>query len=143
MHPRLVAASGWPAEGLAESAHLLLQAGGVGGAVTVNWRTPVRVRDLTVTTETCYVEVDYTTQKVEVVEPTALTDFVDFAEFQSHYGSARRVQLEARPAEPLAEQLRAFVAAVRGDHSPLLASGRAGVESLRLAHRVSEGMVRA
>lgn len=141
--PRLVAASGWPAQGLAESAHLLVEAGGVGGALTVNWRTPVRLRDFTVTTETCYVEADYTTQKVEVVEPTTHTDFVEFDEFRSHYGSARRVQLEARPAEPLAEQLRAFVAAVRGDRPPLLASGREGIESLRIAHRASREMVRA
>lgn len=135
--PALVGASGWPAEGLTESAHLLVQSGSVTGAVQVNWRTPVRVRDFTVTAEGGYVEANYTTQKVEIVEPSEATDFVDYAEFQSHYGSARRVQLDLRPAEPLAEEIKAFIAAVRGEPSPLLAQGRDSLWSLRLADEAS------
>ena len=130
-------ASGWPANQVVESAHLLLEAGGVHGAVQVNWRTPVRIREFTVTTDQCYVEANYTTQKVDVVEPSVIADFEEFTDFQSHYGSARRTQLELRQAEPLAEQLEAFVAAVRGEESPLLALAHDGVESLRLADEAS------
>jgi predicted dehydrogenase len=130
-------ASGWPSGQVVESAHLLLEAGGVHGAVQVNWRTPVRIREFTVTTDQCYVEANYTTQKVDVVEPSVVEDFEEFSDFQSHYGSARRTQLELRQAEPLAEQLEAFVAAVQGREAPLLALARDGVESLRLADEAS------
>ena len=130
-------ASGWPSGKVVESAHLLLEAGGVHGAVQVNWRTPVRIREFTVTTDQCYVEANYTTQKVDVIEPSVIADFDEFSDFQSHYGSARRTQLELRQAEPLAEQLEAFVAAVQGREAPLLALARDGVESLRLADEAS------
>ena len=138
--PRLVAVNGWPAAGLAESAHLLLAGGGVNGSVQVDWRTPVRIRQFSVTTEDCYVEADYTTQKVEVVQPPEPAEFVEFREFQSHYGSARRVQLDLKPAEPLAEELTAFAAAVRGEESPLLALGRGSLDALRIADEATRRM---
>jgi len=130
---RLVAANGWPSRGLAESAHLLLQCGEVTGAVQVNWRTPVRLRGFSVTTDRCYVEANYTTQRVEVVQPSEPSDLLDFSEFQSHYGSAKRVQLELRQAEPLAEEQKAFMDLVRGLPAPQLATGKDALDSLRVA----------
>ncbi|MDQ6797292.1 MAG: Gfo/Idh/MocA family oxidoreductase [Actinomycetota bacterium] len=135
---RLVAANGWPARGLAESAHLLLQCGEVTGAIQVNWRTPVRLRGFSVTTDRCYVEANYTTQRVEVVQPSEPSDLLEFSEFQSHYGSAKRVQLELRQAEPLAEEQKAFIALVSGRETSRLATGGDGLESLRIADEATE-----
>lgn len=134
---RLVGVNGWPTGGSAESAHLLLEGAGVNGLVQANWRTPVRVRDLTITTDTCFVEANYTTQRVEVVQPHRPTEFVEFEEFQSHYGSARRIDLELRQAEPLAEQLRAFITVVEGGDSSQLADAWAGLEAIRIADQAS------
>lgn len=139
--PTLVAANGWPAAGLTESAHLLVQSGDVAGAVQVNWRTPVRLRQFSLTTEGGYVEADYTTQKVEIIEPSEPSNFVDYAEFQSHYGSARRMQLDLKPAEPLAEELKAFIAAVQGEPAPLLARGADSLVSLRIADEATRRLV--
>jgi UDP-N-acetylglucosamine 3-dehydrogenase len=136
--PELVGASGWAgADGLVESAHLLLRTGDVHGLVEVNWRTPVRLRSFTVTTEECLVQADYTTQSVEVVEASQVRDFEEFTSFRSHYGAARRTQLEARIAEPLAEQLVAFVSAARGEPRPELATLRDGALAVDIAARAS------
>lgn len=134
----LAGASGWVGEtGLVESAHVLLRAGEVHGLVEVNWRTPVRLRSFTVTTDTCLVQVDYTTQRVEVVQASTEQELEEFAAFQSHYGAAKRTQMEARVAEPLAEQMIEFAAAVRGEPHPHLADGRAGRLSVDLAAAAS------
>lgn len=135
--PDLTAASRWPSIGLVESAFLLLQSGDVAATIDVNWRTPVRVRQFTVTTDECYVEVNYTSQSVEVVRATAVAEFDDFAEFRSHYGTAHRTALELRPAEPLAEQLSAFVRALRGQPDHGLATGQDGVRAVAIADAAS------
>ncbi|HRW37190.1 MAG: Gfo/Idh/MocA family oxidoreductase [Acidimicrobiales bacterium] len=134
----LAGASGWVGgTGLVESAHVLLTAGEVHGLVEVNWRTPVRLRSFTVTTDTCFVQVDYTTQRVEVVQASTEQELEEFAAFQSHYGAAKRTQLEARVAEPLAEQMIEFAAAVRGEPHPHLADGRAGLVAVAVAAEAS------
>ena len=129
----LAGVNGWPAGGPSEAAHLLLQAGSVNGSVHANWKTPVRVRDFSVTTDTCYVEANYTTQQVEVVEPHEPAELVEYGDFQSHYGTARRVQLDLLRAEPLARELEAFADAVRGEISPLLALADDGVAAVAIA----------
>lgn len=139
---RLAGAVGWP-DGLTEAAHLLLRAGDVTGSVQCNWRTPVRVRDFTVTTDTAYVEANYTTQRVEVFEPSDPADFEEFAAFQSHYGLAHSTTIEARPAEPLIEQINAFTASVEGALDPQLATGYQGLEALAIADEAERIIKRA
>jgi UDP-N-acetylglucosamine 3-dehydrogenase len=138
--PALRGVAGWPADGLIESAHLLLKAGSVNGLVQVNWRTPVRLRDFTVTTDECYVEVNYTTQNVDVVRASDSPDYIEFADFQSHYGTAERVHLESRPAEPLAEELGAFLGVVAGRPVSGLALGADGVRALEIADAASAAL---
>ncbi len=137
-------ASGWiGSDGLVESAHVLVSAGPVHGLIEVNWRTPVRLRSFSITTETCLVEVNYTTQSVEVVEASRVKDFEEFAAFQSHYGAAQRTRLEAQPTEPLAAQFDAFIGAVRGITSPFLASGADGLGVIELAATASAAIRQA
>ncbi len=134
-------ASGWIGpDHLVESAHVLLGAGRVHGLVEVNWRTPVRIRGFAITTEQCLVEVNYTTQSVEVVEASKVEEFEEFSAFQSHYGAARRTRLEARVAEPLAEQLDAFLGAVQGTPSRFLATADDGLAVMALAAAASSAV---
>jgi predicted dehydrogenase len=135
--PDLVGATGWPATGLAESAQLLLAGGGISASVQVNWRTPVRLREFTVTTDERYLEINYTTQTVEVVEPVDLKEFEEFAPFQTHYGSARRVRMECVQAEPLLEEMRAFLSLVEGGDPGPLAVGADGLCAIDIADRAS------
>jgi predicted dehydrogenase len=139
--PELAGASGWRSNGLVESAHLLLRANDVNGLVQVSWRTPVRLRDFTLTTDECYVEVNYTTQLVETIQSPEGAELVDFQAFQRHYGALRRVRLECRPAEPLVEQLSAFLAEVQmGNTASLLAGPGDGLHALALAESASQAI---
>jgi UDP-N-acetylglucosamine 3-dehydrogenase len=129
---RVVGAIGWPANELFESGLILVDAAGIGAQIQVNWRTPTRIRSFSVTTDQCLIEVDYTTQIVEIVQRTEELELEDFAGFSSHYGSVRRTRLEVPAAEPLARQATSFLAAVRGSPAPLLASGVDGLRAIRL-----------
>ncbi|MFZ2057566.1 MAG: Gfo/Idh/MocA family oxidoreductase [Acidimicrobiales bacterium] len=131
----VVGAVTWPAEGLAESAQILCRAGDVGAQLQVNWRTPTRIREFTLTTEECLVEVNYTTQVVEIAEPIALQHFERFSGFQSHYAVARRTRLEVPTSEPLLGQAMAFVSLARDGIPSLLASGDDGLRAVRLAEQ--------
>jgi UDP-N-acetylglucosamine 3-dehydrogenase len=129
---RVTGAIGWPANELFESALILVDAGGIGAQIQVNWRTPTRIREFSVTTDKCLIEVDYTTQLVEIVQRTEELELEDFAGFALHYGSVLRTRLEVPTAEPLAGQAFSFLAAVRGDPAPFLASGVDGLRAIRL-----------
>lgn len=134
----LAGASGWHGPGgLVESAHLLTVRQDVHALIEVNWRTPVRLRRFTVTTDECLVEVDYTTQAVDVVEASEVADLEEFGAFRSHYGAARRTHLEGRVAEPLADQDAAFLSAVGGEPVPGLALGTDGLAAVRVAEEAS------
>jgi UDP-N-acetylglucosamine 3-dehydrogenase len=129
---RVTGAIGWPSSGLFESALILVDAAEVGAQIEVNWRTPTRIRQFSVTTDECLVEVDYTTQIVEIVQRTEELELEDFAGFASHYGSVLRRRLEVPTAEPLAGQAASFLAAMRGNSAPLLASGADGLRAIQL-----------
>ncbi|MEY2460588.1 MAG: UDP-N-acetylglucosamine 3-dehydrogenase [Acidimicrobiaceae bacterium] len=138
--PRLIGSNRWPQQGLAEAAQLLLRAGDVNGSVQVNWRTPVRVRDFTVTTDACVIEVNYTTQAVELIEPSEPEQFDEFAVFQSHYGSALKRRFETRTSEPIVDEIRALVAALRGaDPDPRLATAADGAAAVAVADQATAG----
>jgi UDP-N-acetylglucosamine 3-dehydrogenase len=139
--PRLEGASGSCSNGLVESAHLLLRANDVGGLVQVNWRTPARIRDFTLTTDECYIEVNYTTQVVETVCGTEARGIVDFEEFQQRYAAPLRLRLECPRAEPLIGQLGAFLAEVEtSETDSLLARAEDGLRALALAGSASQAI---
>jgi predicted dehydrogenase len=137
--PRLVAATGSCSNALLESAELLLRANNVSGLVQVNWRTPVRIRDFTLTTDECCIEVNYTTQLVETVRTAERPEIVDFEAFQQHYAAPQRLRLDCASAEPLVGQLDAFLGEVEtGETDSLLARAEDGLRALRLAASASQ-----
>lgn len=138
---RLVGSAGWDSGGTTESAHLLLVAGGVHGLVEVNWRTPVRIREFSLTTDQCLVQVNYTTQAVDVVEASKVVEFEEFEEFRCHYGAAQRTTLTPRIAEPLMEQLTAFLAGVRGEPTGPLATASDGLATLSVVEEAADNVV--
>ena len=131
---RFLGASGWAGEqGLIESADVLLASPHGHGMVEVNWRTPVRLRTFTITTDRCLVQCNYTTQKVEIVEASTELDVQDFAEFRSHYGASKRTTLEPTISEPLAEEVQAFASVIRGEPCAHLATAKDGLDAVAIA----------
>ena len=105
---------------------------GIIGLLEVNWLTPAKVRRLTVTGERGMFEVDYLAQHLTLYEnahESVSWRTLDFFDGVTE-GNATRFAIPR--AEPLALQLKSFVAAIRGE-APLIVSGKEGLQALRLA----------
>lgn len=102
---------------------------GVHGFLEVNWLTPTKVRNLALTCEKSFVELDYTDQSVTVSSSTLgrLDPFNLYEIPLEHH--VRRVHV--RKEEPLRLELVDFLAAVKDRHPPLV-TGRDAIETLRV-----------
>lgn len=130
--PTLKGASGWPRTGSPESAFLLLSHNDVDAMIEVNWKTPVRIRQLSMTTDTCCVSIDYTAQKVEITQASDPENPLDFITFQARYTSAKRTLFEPVVVEPLKEQFRTFLdIASTYETNSIIASGSKQATCLR------------
>lgn len=116
---------------------LLRFANGVIGVIDVNWLTPTKVRELTVTGERGMYVASYLTQELYFYENDlgqagwdALDTLTGVVE-----GDMRRFHLERR--EPLRAELEAFVAAVRDGRPPVVSADDA-LAALHLAELMVE-----
>jgi predicted dehydrogenase len=110
-------------------------ANGAIGVLDVNWLTPTKIRELTVTGERGMFRVDYLSQDLffyqnESVEQTwrpgdGLTRVSE--------GDVLKVRIERQ--EALAAELAAFAAAARGEDQPVVTAGD-GLAALRLAEAI-------
>jgi predicted dehydrogenase len=107
------------------------------GLLEVNWITPTKVRELTVTGERGTFRLDYLTQDLFLFEhPTTSNEWEALAGMRGGgEGDMVRFALERR--EPLRVQWEAFLGAVRaGGEAPV--SGRDGLASLSTARAIQE-----
>jgi UDP-N-acetylglucosamine 3-dehydrogenase len=116
---------------------LLRFAGGEIGVLNINWLTPTKVRELSITGERGMFVANYLTQELDFYENVhADSHWDDFGVLQSvGEGNMTRLRIERR--EPLVAQLAAFVAAVVNDGEPAV-TGEDGLAALALAGSVVE-----
>jgi len=104
------------------------------GLLEINWLTPTKIRELTVTGERGMFRADYLTQDLyffeNAVAGDGAWDAMSLLRGGVHEGSMTRFALRRR--EPLAAELAAFLAAARGEREPAV-SGADGVRALSLA----------
>lgn len=112
-------------------------ASGVVGVLDVNWLTPTKVRELSVTGERGMFVANYLTQDLYFYENDYTSGNWDrlAALTGVSEGSMTRVKLERD--EPLRAELAAFVDAVRGGPGPVV-SGAEGLAALELARLLIE-----
>jgi predicted dehydrogenase len=108
---------------------------GTVGALTINWLTPTKIRELYVTGERGMYRVDYLTQDLYFFE-NATTSTGDWP-FRMLRGvsEGRMIREVVKKREPLRAELEAFVAAVRGE-IPVPVTGVDGLQVLRLAQAI-------
>jgi predicted dehydrogenase len=116
-----------------DSAELLVEVGPASGFVQVNWITPVKSRTLVVTGSGGVAEVNYVTQSLAVHETPELRNTDSFEEFVAEFGNPRPRSLAVDRAEPLAEELRAFLTAVTTGHLGELVSAEEATAALDVA----------
>lgn len=111
---------------------LLRFAGGEIGLLNINWLTPTKVRELAVTGEGGMFVVDYLRQDLHFYQNVAADSHWESFGVLQGVGEGNMTRLHIPPSEPLAEELRAFAAAV-ADGTPPVVSGEDGRAALALA----------
>jgi UDP-N-acetylglucosamine 3-dehydrogenase len=108
-------------------------ADGSQGVLEINWLTPTKVRELTVTGERGMFRADYLTQDLYFFENAdCSTDGWDAMDVLRGVSEGVMIRYPLQRKEPLRAELEAFLAAARGEDSRIV-SGLDGLRSLALA----------
>jgi len=108
-------------------------ADGTIGVLDINWLTPTKVRELTVTGERGMFRVDHLTQDLYFYENAEInSERWDQISLLRGVSEGRMIRYPVRKYEPLKAELEGFVQAVAQD-KPVLVNGVDGLMALRLA----------
>jgi predicted dehydrogenase len=110
---------------------------GAVGVLEVNWLTPTKVRQLSVTGERGMFVVDYLNQHLSLFENAQTTEHWETLAIFDGVAEGNVTRFAIEREEPLQAQLNAFVAAVRGE-APVAVSGEDGIRVLEVALAVIE-----
>lgn len=114
---------------------LLRFADGTIGVLDINWLTPTKVRELSVTGEKGMFQVNYLTQELYFYENDYADSRWESLGVLTGVGEGNMVRLRIERKEPLRGELEAFVQAVVEGKEPSV-SGEEALEALALAERV-------
>jgi UDP-N-acetylglucosamine 3-dehydrogenase len=104
-----------------DSAEILLDYGVASGFIQANWITPVKIRTIAVTGSDGYVEGNYITQELTYYKHNMKKFRDDFKNFVEKFGEPEKHFIADTPQEPLANEINAFVEAIKtGDSSHLV-----------------------
>lgn len=122
-----------------DHANILLEFEGskcpIPGFIEVNWMTPMKVRKVSLTCSSNFVEFDYITQSLEVSSSTVFDyNTSNLYQLPQKY-EIRKISI--KPEEPLKNELIDFLGSIT-DGRPPLVSGEEGLETLRIAHAAVE-----
>lgn len=115
-----------------DHAELFLKYGGIGCFVQVNWITPLKIRELSVTGNRGYAELNYVTQKLDLYQSNLERSYDDFGDFVLRFGVPESVTVPLKATEPLRLELEAFLRAVEGKGGQVV-SGEDGLKALIVA----------
>jgi UDP-N-acetylglucosamine 3-dehydrogenase len=110
---------------------------GVVGVLDVNWLTPTKVRELSVTGERGMFVVNYLTQDLYLYENEYVKGDWDRLGMLKGVGEGNMIKLRIAKREPLYVELESFVSCVRQGGEPPV-SGDDGVRALALARAMVE-----
>ncbi len=115
-----------------DQAIIFLDYGNVFCISQVNWITPVKIRNLAITGNKGYAELDFVNQELKVYESIISKSYDSFGEFIIKFGSPRVRNIVVEKAEPLKLEILDFLESVEKGKQPLV-RGEDGVAALRIA----------
>ena len=115
-------------------ATVYLEVAGTSVHVDVNWMTPVKIRDLSITGTRGYARVDYITQEAWFVPGQSFAPTATYEALVERYAEGTHISMPVKKREPLLGELQAFVAGVRGEPLP---DPRISLASLRIAEEAT------
>jgi predicted dehydrogenase len=107
------------------------------GMLDINWLTPTKVRELSVTGERGMYHVNYLTQDLYFYENDYTSVTWDALRSLSGVSEGTMTRLKVQKAEPLRLEYEDVLAALRDDRAPTV-TGEDGLAALRLAHQLIE-----
>lgn len=107
------------------------------GVLEVNWLTPTKVRELSVTGERGMFQVNYLTQELYFYENSRADSRWESLGILTGVGEGTVIRLRVARKEPLQAELESFVEAVVADRQPVV-GGEEALEVLALAHELVE-----
>jgi UDP-N-acetylglucosamine 3-dehydrogenase len=117
-------------------AEIFLKYGKKSGFIQVNWITPLKIRNLTVTGSKGYAELDYVSQELLIYESNYTKEMVDeYGDYVIKYGIPDKTQVGVEKAEPLYLELSSFINCVQTRSQPLV-DGEKGLQALKIALEV-------
>jgi len=114
-------------------ADILLKYNGTNAFIQVNWITPVKIRNLTVTGTEGYAELNYITQDLVIYKTQSRKSdtFNDVVQF----GIPEKIIIPVKKEEPLRREISSFIECIEGNKEPPV-SGEEALESLRVSLKV-------
>jgi UDP-N-acetylglucosamine 3-dehydrogenase len=117
-----------------DSAEILMDYGDASGFVQANWLTPVKIRTIALTGSMGYLEGNYITQELEYYKHNMIkTPNKGFSNFVIKMGEPKKEIIKVDFEEPLAAELKAFLAKINGDTKSYLIDPQDAREALYLA----------
>ena len=119
-------------------AELFLKYEGVTGFIQVNWITPIKIRNLSITGTKGYAELDYLTQELVLYESNYKNGYDDFGDFIVKFGKPNKVEIGVEQKEPLKAELEHFIDCVKNGKEPSV-NGETALAALKVALSVVSG----
>lgn len=116
-----------------DSAEILLDYGVASGFIQTNWLTPVKVRTIAVTGSQGYIEGNYVTQELELYTHRMTRKPDSFSGFVMEMKAQEKQLIKVDFEEPLAKELKIFLAHISGDVSEPMVTPVEARDALRLA----------
>lgn len=105
---------------MADYASVFIDYHGTDVLLQVNWLTPVKVRQLSITGTKGYAELDYINQTLMIYENNYEKTFDSYGDFTIKFGTPNIKEIKSELKEPLKLELEGFLAHVRGDKGSVI-----------------------
>ena len=119
------------------SSILIEFANGITGFIEVNWLTPMKVRQLEITSMNYFIRSDYSDQSVEILSSEYLN--LDNSNLYSANLDVKKEIISVEREEPLKNELLDFLSSIVNDHEPKVTGGD-GLSAMVIANSVLESI---
>lgn len=116
-----------------DSAEMLIDYGHASGFIQANWLTPIKIRTIAVTGSNGYIEGNYMTQELVSYVHNMQKEPDSFSNFIVKMGEPKKEIIKVDFQEPLAEELKVFLAHVDGDTKQYMVRPEEARDALVLA----------
>ncbi len=123
--------------GREDHAIIFLTYGDASCVIQVNWLTPVKVRELSVTGPKGYAELNYITQELRVFKSNYEKTYDSFGDFVLKFGTPNEIMANVSKVEPLKVELAHFLDCIENKKEPFI-TGADGLSALLIAAKAIE-----